>query len=876
MTPATERVAERATERVAATMRQPGWAQIVWTLARRELRGGVKGFRVFFLCLVLGVSAIASVGAVRTAFVRGLDSESRELMGGDISVTLTHRPMNAEERAFIEARGAVSYIASMRSMARRDGSGGAARLIELKGVDAAYPLFGSVRLAGGGSLQGALDLEKGGYGVAVEQALLTRMGLERGDRLRIGSLSVEIRGLLTDEPDRVAGGFSYGPRVMISREGLAATGLVQVGSLIRYRTRLALPEGVTGVEALEAFKTEALEAFPSGGWNIQDRRRSAPGIRFFMDRVAMFLTMIGLAALIVGGVGVSNAVSAYLGSKREVIATLKCLGTDGRMIFAVYLTQVLIMALGAILLGLAIGAATPFLIGSLLKDMLPIPVEFGLYPLAMIEAASFGILITLIFSLWPLGEARDLPPARLFRGQTGGGAASETGSRKARRPRWPVLWTIGGAIIAMASIAIFTSGYPPFSAVFLAGTAVAMGGLALAGFGARALARRLPRITHAGFRLAVSSLHRPGAATISVVLSMGLGLTLLVIVVLVDGNLDHQIKEQIPEGAPSFFFIDIQKDEVERFRTVVATEAGTHELQLIPNLRGGVFSLNGEEPDAEKVDPGARWVLRGDKGLTYSVRIPSGSEVVEGEWWPQDYDGPPLVSLAADEGRGLGLKIGDTIGINVLGRPVEARVASFREFEWRTAGFNYVFVFPPSVLAPAPHTWVASLTLAPENEEAVHSAVSAAFGGVTIVRVKEALSSINDLLGDLVAGIRVTSAVTMAAGVLVLAGALASGHRRRLYDAVVLKVLGARRGFIARAFVMEFALLGLLTGLIAAALGTLAAWAVMTQAMETDWIFLPGRVALTILGGTAATLALGMIGTWTTLSARPAQHLRNM
>lgn len=855
---------------VAATMREPGWATTVWTLARRELRGGVKGFRVFFLCLVLGVSAIASVGAVRTAFVRGLDSESRELMGGDISVTLTHRPMNAEERAFIEARGTVSYVASMRSMAHGEGSGGTSRLIELKGVDAAYPLFGAVRLEGGGNLHDVLRLESEIYGVAVEETLLTRMGLKRGDRLRIGSLPVEIRGLLSDEPDRVAGGFRYGPRVMISREGLAATGLVQVGSLISYRTRLALPDAAAGAEVLEAFKTEALETFPNGGWNIQDRRRSAPGVRFFMDRVAMFLTMIGLAALIVGGVGVSNAVSAYLASKREVIATLKCLGADGRMIFAVYLTQVLIMALGAILLGLAIGAATPFLIGSLLKDRLPIPVEFGLYPLAMIEAASFGILITLIFSLWPLGVARDLPPARLFRGQIG-----DASGQKARTPRWPVLWAIGGALAAMASIAIFTSGYPPFSAVFLAGTAAAMAGLALAGFGARAIASRLPRIAHAGFRLAVSNLHRPGAATISVVLSMGLGLTLLVIVVLVDGNLDHQIKEQIPEGAPSFFFIDIQKDEVEKFRGVVGSQAGVHGLQIIPNLRGGVFSLNGEKPDAEKVDPGARWVLRGDKGLTYSADIPSGSEVVEGEWWSQDYDGPPLVSLAAEEGRGLGLKIGDTIGINVLGRPVVARVASFREFEWRTAGFNYVFVFPPNVLAAAPHTWVASLTLEPENEEAVHSVVTAAFGGVTIVRVKEALSSINDLLGNLVAGIRVTSAVTMAAGVLVLAGALASGRRRRLYDAVVLKVLGARRGFIARAFIMEFALLGLLTGLIAAALGTLAAWAVMTQAMESDWIFLPGRVALTILGGTAATLALGIIGTWSTLGARPARHLRN-
>ncbi len=849
----------------AATGRGSGWARTVWTLARRELRGGVKGFRVFFLCLVLGVSAIASVGAVRTAFVRGIDSESRELMGGDISISLTHRPMNDEERSFIEARGKVSYTAAMRSMAHEDGSL-AARLIELKGVDAAYPLFGSVVLQGGGDLQDALVFKGGVYGVVVEETLLSRLALEPGDRIRIGSLTVQIRAVVTDEPDRVAGGFRYGPRVMISSEGLAETGLVQLGSLITYRTRLALPEEASGPDVLDAFKDEALEAFPSGGWNIQDRRRSAPGVRFFMNRVAMFLTMIGLAALIVGGVGVSNAVSAYLSSKREVIATLKCLGADGKMIFAIYLTQVLIMAGGAIFLGLIIGAATPLLIGSLLKDRLPIPVEIGLYPGAMGQAAIFGVLITLIFSLWPLGEARDLAPARLFRGWTG---------HKAGWPRWPVLAAIAAAITLMVAVAIFTSGYPPFSAVFLAGTAAAMGGLALTGFGARALASRLPRITHAGLRLAISNLHRPGAATISVVLSMGLGLTLLVIVVLVDGNLDHQIKDQIPDGAPSFFFIDIQKGEVEEFSALVAANAGVHDLQMVPNLRGQIFSLNGEEPRPEEIGPEARWVLRGDRGLTYAEDVPQGSNVIEGEWWPEDYDGPPLLSLAAEEGRGLGLSIGDTVGINVLGRPIEATVASFRDFEWRAVQFNYVFVFSPNALAAAPHTWVGNLTLASEDEEAVHRAVSRDFPGVTIVRVKEALSSINDLLGDLIAGIRVTSVVTMGAGILVLAGALAAGHRRRLYDAVVLKVLGARRGFIARAFVMEFALLGLLTAVIAAGLGTLAAWLVMTEAMETDWIFLPGRVALTVVGAVALTLGLGILGTWTTLGARPAEHLRN-
>lgn len=839
------------------------WSRTVWRLARRELRGGYKGFRIFFLCLLLGVSAIASVGAVRTAFVKGLDGESRALLGGDLSVALTHRPMSKEEREFVETWGKVSYTAAMRSMAALPGK---SQLIELKAVDKAYPLFGAVTMAKGADFQGALAIKGATFGVVVDETLLSRLGLSLGDSFRIGTQQVVISDILVDEPDRVAGGFRYGPRVLISEEGMAATGLVQLGSLITYRTRIALDDDGISMETINTFKREALKTFPNGSWNIADRRRSAPGVRFFMDRTSMFLTMIGLAALIVGGVGVGNAVAAYLNSKQEVIATLKCLGADSRTIFAVYLLQVLIMAAGAIVLGLAIGAVVPFVIGLALKDMLPIPVEFGVYPLAMFEATSFGVLVTLIFSLWPLGKAKDLSPAKLFRGLT-----EEAGGRPGRR----ILATIAGAIAILAAIAIFTSGYPPFSAIFLAGTAAAMGGLALVGFGAKRLAKSLPRIREAGTRLAIANLHRPGAATVSVVLSMGLGLTLLVIVVLVDGNLDHQIEEQIPDGAPSFFFIDIQKDQVDEFRAIVAEHAGPHDLQLVPNLRGPVYSLKGKKPNREEVDPDVRWALGGDRGLSYSTEIPLGSEVVEGEWWPEDYQGPPLVSLAADVGAGLGLKVGDTIGISVLGRPIEARVANFRNFEWRAVQFNYVFVYPPSTLEEAPHTWVGNLTLAPDKEEAVHAAVTARFQNVTVVRVKEALSSINDLLGNLVAGIRVTSLVTMIAGVLVLSGALAAGRRRRLYDALVLKVLGAKRGFIARAFLIEFALLGFITALIAAALGTFAAFLILTQAMGTEFIFLPTRVGLTVIGAVLITLLLGAIGTWSTLSARPAQHLRS-
>lgn len=833
---------------------------------RRELRGGLKGFRVFLMCLFLGVAAIASVGTVTQSFVSGMARESQALLGGDLDVSLLHRPANEEELVWLKSKGLVSEVITYDTMGF-DPKSGKRMLVEMKGVDALYPLYGTVRLAGSVSLAGGIAALDDVHGALVEETLLKRLNLEVGDPLRVGALTLVIRGVIEDEPDRVAGGLRYGPRVLVTNEALKATGLIQTGSLVRYRYRIALPETANGEEDIAGFKAAAEADFPTAGWRIRDRSNSAPGTSFFIDRVSMFLTLVGLAALIVGGVGVGNAVKSYLDRKQEVIATLKCLGAEGQTIFFIYLAQVLALATIAILAGVIVGAFVPYFLALGLGDKLPIPVALGVFPVAMAQAALFGFLVTLGFATWPLARARQESPAALFRELIGGHQG---------RIGWGAWSLILGSMALLGASAIFLSSYPPFSAVFLGGVSAAF--LLLIGI-SRALTWGLARIRGARnplLRMALGNLSRPGAPTTSVVLSMGLGLTLVVTVSLIEGNLSQQINGQIPDEAPSFFFIDIQKNEIGEFAKVVEGVDDSVEFVSIPNLRGSILSVKGVPAAEIEVGPDVRWALRGDRGLTYSAEVPKGSKVAEGEWWAPDYAGPPLISMEAEIAHGLGLTPGDKLTLSVLGRPIEVTVTNFRSLEWETPDFNYVIVFAPGTLEAAPHTFIGNVRVRPEMEAELFNVITDAFPGVTTIRVKEALKSINDVLSDLVMGVRVTSMVTVLAGLFVLAGALAAGHRRRLYDAVILKTLGATRSWIARVYVAEFALLGALTALVAAGLGTLAAWGVVIFAMETDWVFLPLRLGLTVVVATVVSVVLGLLGTWTTLSAKVAPVLRTV
>ncbi|HEV8032410.1 MAG TPA: FtsX-like permease family protein [Stellaceae bacterium] len=830
-------------------------------LARRELRGGLGGFRVFLGCLVLGVTAIAGIGSLTAAVVAGIRADARVLLGGDVSLQLPFREANPAERRFLADSGSLSTVAKLRAMARSL-DGDKRSLIELQAVDAVYPLYGAVTLTPSQPLGTAFAQNGGIFGAAVERTVASRLGLAIGDRFRVGDAIVELRAIIDSEPDAAFGGLAFGPRVLISDTALAATGLIRPGAIVNYDYRLRLSPGADP----DSWAQTARAAFPEAGWQIRTGAEGAPSLQRLIDRLGFFLNLVGISALLVGGVGIGNAVSGYIASKTAAIATLKCLGASTRLVFSAYLAQILTLALAGIAAGLVLGGLTPAALAPLVKPLLPVGLKLGLYPAPLAIAAACGLLTTLAFSLWPLAAIGRIPPAALFR--------DRIAPTHRRIPPIAAAATVAAGF-ALAALVVLTAPERRIALWYVGGALAAFALFRVAGAAVVAVARRLPRPSLPALRLALANLHRPDAPTSRVVLSLGIGLSVLVAVALVGGNLATEIETRLAENAPADFFIDIQPDQLAGFAASVSAIPGAR-FEQVPMLRGRITRINGTPVEDAKVAPEAQWALRSDRGLTYSDELPRGSRLVAGSWWPADYKGPPLVSFDSELAHGMGLQIGDTLTVNVLGRDVTATIASLRRVEWARLGINFAIVFAPGTLEAAPQTHLAAVYVEPgEQEDALVRQITDRFPNVSAIPVREALAAVAGVVATIGTALQIVALVTLAAGVLVLGGAIAAGHRRRVYDAVVLKVLGATRRLIAAAFLIEHGLLGLATAVVAAGLGTLAAYVLVTGPMNSDWVFLPGPV-LAMLGlAVLLTLALGFAGTWRALGAKPARYLRN-
>ena len=836
--------------------------------ALREMRGGLSGFLIFVTCIALGVAAIGGVNSVAQAITAGVANEGQSLLGGDIRFELNQREATVDELAFLDGLGALAVSANMRSMARLE-DGSDQTLAEVKAVDGAYPLYGAFSTEPALDREALFGEEAGVHGAAAPDLFFERLGLAVGSRIKLGGASFELRAKLTNEPDAISDGFGFAPRLLVSLEGLQASGLIQPGSLVEHAYKIRIPDGAPEAR-VRAIQAEASEKFPQAGWSVRTRTSAAPSLSSNIERFSQFLTLVGLTALVVGGVGVANAVGAYLDGKRGVIATFKSLGASGGFVFTVYLTQILIIALVGIAAGLVLAALMPFAASAALSSVIPVPAEAGIYPGALALAAVFGLLVTLAFALLPLGRARDVPATALFREMGIGGQGM---------PRWTYVAASLAITAVLAGLAVWFSVDRRVAMIFVGATIFSFIVLRSVAVLVQSIARRAPRVRSTALRLAIGNIHRPGALTQSVVLSLGLGLTLLVTLALIDGNLRTQISGSLPDKAPNFFFVDIQASDVDAFTNLVQGAAPEGRLQRVPMLRGRIMALNGIEVQKINVPPEGAWVLRGDRGLTYSSDIPENATIESGSWWAPDHSGEPLVSFSADEARELGLKIGDTITVNILGRNLTARIANFRAVKWESMGINFVMVFSPNTFAGAPHAWIA--TLATENataaeESRILNTVTRAYPTVTTVRVKDALEIVNRLVAQLGTAIRAAASVALIASVLVLAGALAAGNRARIHDAVVLKTLGATRRTLISAFSLEYMLIGLATAAFALAAGGVAAWFVVARIMSLPYAFSASVALSTVAIALVLTVGIGLAGTWRILGHKAAPVLRNL
>ena len=830
-------------------------------LALRELRSGVAGFRIFLACLALGVAAIAAAGSTAEAFREGLASQSREILGGDLRVTVDNRRFTPPERAVFEKTGRASWAVASRAMA--EAPSGERRLVDLRGVAGQYPLVGKVELIGAASLAEALKPDGKAAGAAVEQALLDRLHMKLGDHFLIGNETFVARAVLVSEPDRLGRGFALGPRVLTTLKALEAGGFLQAGVSSGETVRIALPPGVAPEKAVAAIR----KALPHSGLEIKDRGDAATGIKRLIDQLEYFLGFIGLASLVAGGLGVAGAVSAYLESRKPSIAVLKALGADGALIRNLYVIQIAVLAGLGIAIGLAIGAAAPLILGEIAKDRLPIPALFAVYPQPLIKAAVFGLLAAAAFSLAPLARARATPPAALFRRDLTG-----------RLRFGPEIVLALLAACGLAALAVITAPTPMAAGIMIAGVTFAFLLLWALGLFAAWLAGRLRGLSRGSLRIGLANLAGPRSAARTATPAIGLGVALLAAVVLIQSSLLSQVATIAPKTAPALVFTEIPGDRTAQFDTDVRQAFGaplTADNYLrAPFATGRIVRVKGQPVDVKTIKDGERWAYDNDITLSAIGPEPPEANILSGKWWAADYDGPPLIAMEAKAAAGAGLKVGDEITVSVLGREIDAKIAVLRHVDLAGFGPGFPLILDPHALEGAPLSNVAIAKASRAQEAAVIKALGRDFPAVNVISVREQLEAATDLFERLALAVRGAAAVAALAGLLVLAGAIAAGARARAREAATLKVLGAARGQILAAYGVEYGAVGLIAGVAGVALGYAAAWPVVVKVFDATWTVDWGGVAALIGGAAGFAAAGGLLAAMQALSRRPAPVLR--
>ncbi len=827
--------------------------------ARRELRGGLRGFRIFLACLTLGVAAIAAIGTVRASIEAGLAREGAALLGGDAELDFTYRFADADERAWMEQIAeTVSETVDFRSMAV---VGDSRALTQIKAVDSAYPLIGTVRLEPDMPLSAALAVQDGLPGAVMERVLVDRLGLDVGDSFALGTQDFRLSAVLAYEPDGAASGFALGPRTIVLTQSLAQASLLAPGTLFSTKYRLDLPPDTQ----LASIAQEAARVFAEKGVRWTDARNGAPGVSEFVDRLGAFLVLVGLSGLAVGGVGVSSAVRAYLSEKTHVIATLRTLGAERRTIFQTYFLQIGVLSLAGVFLGVCLGAILPMLFAPLIEANLPIPAAFALYPSPLFEAALYGLLTAYVFTLWPLARTENIRAATLFR---------EAGSAGTALPALRYILMSATALAALLAAATWFSGTWRLTLATAGGIAGALLLLAVTAKIIRYLSKRCKPLArgHPALRWSLAAISGTQEGAASIILSLGLGLSVLAAVGQIDGNLRNAITGSLPEVAPSYFFVDIQKDQIDGYTERLKNDPAVSYVQSAPMLRGIITQINGR-PARETA--GGHWVLEGDRGVTYSDTLPENTRLTDGTWWPQDYQGAPLISFAAEEAQEMGLRIGDTMTVNILGRDITGTIANFREVDFSTAGIGFILSMNPQALAGAPHSFISTVYAEESAEADILRDLASRYPNITAIRVKDAIDRVAGALGSLAAATSYGASITLLTGFLVLMGAAAAGTLARTYEAAVLKTLGASRRALVVSFALRSALLGLAAGLVALACGIASGWAMTHYILDTSFQIIWTSAFSVILAGLCITVLAGLVFLWKPLNARPSRVLRS-
>ncbi|HEX7753506.1 MAG TPA: FtsX-like permease family protein [Novosphingobium sp.] len=823
-----------------------------------------RGLRLLLVCLFLGVGAIAAIGTLTGAIEREMATRGRAILGGDIEATVWQRQPSPQEAAAFARLGPVSTGTRMQAMAT---AGDLSVPVELKAVDAKWPLVGRLRLADGRVVgappEGSAWLAEG----AAE-----RLGVAPGGRIAVGGQDLRVGGTIADEPDRLGEGFALGPTVIVAQALPERAGLIAPGAMFRSKTRVTLPRGADPQAVVDGLT----KRFPNAGYSFRTRDRAAPGAERFVERMGEFLVLVGLAALVIAGIGIGGGVGSYLEARRGSVATLKVLGATSADIARIYLLQIAAAALAGSLAGLIAGVLVTPLLGQALGALLPVAPGFVVDPGALARAAAYGLLVALVFAAPPLLRAREFPAMALMRARV----APLVGSRGA------LAAPVGLGVAGIVGLALASAAQVRVTLLFLAGAVALLGLLGLLGLAIRQAAARAPRPRQPLLRAALANLHRPGAQTGALVTALGFGLSAFVLLAAVQTTLEANIMARVPARAPDYFVLDVPRAQAAAFVRAVEAAAPGARVRTVPALRGAILAYGPAGRMTRVADlagiPEGAWALRGERGLTYADALPEGNSLVEGRWWPSGYTGEPLVSVDEALRAPLGLKIGDRITVSLLGVERSARITNFRRIDWDSLGFNYVLVFSANAIADAPHNLAATIDLPAKADGAKHGGgdllrrLVRGFPSSSVIEVGGLLTQARDLLSQMSTAILAAASVAVLAGLSVLFGAIAAARASRLYDNVVLRVLGASRRQLLLLQLAEYGLLAAVLSLVALALGSGVAWLVVVEMFEFDWLPDWPRILAVLGAGLGVILAFALAGSLPLLRAKPAQALREL
>jgi len=833
----------------------------IFNMARRELRASWKRLLFFFLCVGVGVGSIVALRSMIQNLNRAVAGEARALMTADVQVDSTREwPADALARMdavaqppLVEAR--TETVESPTMLRPADEAREGALMVELKGIEPPFPLYGDFRLADGRPFDHAL---LAGGGAVVAPLLLERLSLKIGDRVKIGEKTFEIRGVTEQEPG-AGGGFRLGPRVFVERGAVEEAGLTGFGSRARRRMLFRAGEG-----RMEELVARLRAGLGNNLVNVRSYRDSEERLGEQFARAENYLSLTGLVVLVLGGIGVSSVTRVFVEQKKKTIAILKCVGATGRRLTAVYLAQVVALGAAGSVLGVLLAKAALVFVGARFAESLPPHMGYELQAGAVAQGLGLGLLISLLFSALPLLRIRHVKPSLLLR---------EADSQVPRR--WLDVWRWAVGLVVLAGLVFLTSwqaGSVKIGLVFLAGLGLTALLLYAAAWALVLLVRRARGLGTFSMRQAVNSLHRPGNQTRVIVMAVGLGAFLVIAVQSLQSNLLDEFDLTRRGNLPNMYLLDVQKDQVEGVRRLVAEATGGG-AELIPTLRARIVAVGGRALDLDAPD------LRRERGrlgreyvVTYRPRLEYNETVIDGQFWDETPSAEAEISV--EEGmRGVaGIDLGETVTFDILGRKITARVTSVRRVDWRNSRTGFLVLFRPGALDDAPQTFIGGID-GPVTEPArarFQRALLDAYPNVSIIDVADIVRGVNRILSNITLAVSFVGGFVFLCGVLILVGSVAMTKFQRVYESAVLRTLGAKRKTLLAILVGEYGLLGL----VAAAANALS-YAVARYVFDIQWAFAPA----VNLAGVASTVllvcAVGALSSLDVLTRKPLSILRS-